>query len=148
FYEEEINMNHSLDSHITHMFDSFCKTVIRNEVRNINKQYSRIRRRQVSLSQIPKDILDGFQVRDCSIENSELYSIFGMKLIVSDLTLSEGINYLPEQKKKIILLYYFAGFNDREIGEVLQMSVGGIWYQRKEAEDELRENLEYLRNEY
>ncbi|RCT80884.1 sigma-70 family RNA polymerase sigma factor, partial [Enterococcus faecium] len=76
--------------------------VIRNEVRNINKQYSRIRRRQVSLSQIPKDILDGFQVRDCSIENSELYSIFGMKLIVSDLTLSEGINYLPEQKKKII----------------------------------------------
>ena len=65
-----------------------------------------------------------------------------MELVVENLDMAEAINQLDETKRIIILLYYFGGFNDREIGEAVGMSIGGIWYQRKKAEDELKKRME------
>ena len=135
-------MDCSFDNHITHVFDSFCKTVIRNEARNIKKQYARLRERQVSLTELPESVITSIQANDASIDNSEVFLMLGMELLVSNLTLADAIHKLNDAKRKIVLLYYFAGFNDREIGEVIGMSVGGVWYQRKRAEDELRNQLE------
>ncbi|MGM0166485.1 hypothetical protein IGI39_001445 [Enterococcus sp. AZ135] len=135
-------MDHLFDSRIIQIFDSFCKTVIRNEARNIKKQYARLRKRQISLTEIPKSVISSFQVTDTSVENSEIFVAFGMELLVSNLVLAEAINQLSEARRKIILLYYFAGFNDREIADVIGMSIGAIWYQRKKAEEELKELME------
>lgn len=135
-------MECSFDSHIMHSFDSFCKIVIRNEARNIKKQYARLRERQVSLTEVSEYDKSFIQETDKSIDNSELFIVLGMESLVSNLHLAEAINELNESKRKIILLYYFAGFNDREIGETISMSVGGVWYQRRKAEEELRERLE------
>ena len=135
-------MDRSFDAHITHVFDSFCKTVIRNEARNIKKQYARVRERQISLTEIPESVIASFQVNDDPIENSDIFLVLGMELLVSNLILADAIRQLNEVKRKIVLLYYFAGFNDREIGEVMGMSVGGVWYQRRKAEDELKDRLE------
>lgn len=135
-------MEHSFDTHLIHTFDSFCKKVIRNEARNIKKQYARLRERQVSLTELPDSVITTFQVNDASIHNSEVFLMLGMELLVSNLTLADAIHKLNEVKRKIVLLYYFAGFNDREIGEAMGMSVGGVWYQRKKAENELKERLE------
>ncbi|EGP5096661.1 TPA: RNA polymerase sigma factor [Enterococcus faecium] len=135
-------MDHSFDSHITHTFDSFCKTIVRNEARNIKKQYARLRDRQISLTELSEEVNPSFQVVDSSIDNSEVFLALGMELLVSDLILAETIHQLSEAKRKVILLYYFGGFNDREIGQIIGMSVGGVWYLRKKAESELREKLE------
>lgn len=42
-------MGDSEETHIQHVFDSFCKKVIRNEALNIQKKYARFRQRQVSM---------------------------------------------------------------------------------------------------
>ena len=135
-------MDHSFDSHITHTFDSFCKTIVRNEASNIKKQYARLRDRQISLTELSEEVNPSFQVVDSSIDNSEVFLALGMELLVSDLILAETIHQLSEAKRKVILLYYFGGFNDREIGQIIGMSVGGVWYLRKKTESELREKLE------
>lgn len=135
-------MDRLFDAHITHVFDSFCKTVIRNEARNIKKQYARVRERQISLTELPESVIVSFQVNDDSIENSDVFLVLGMELLVSNLILADAIRQLNEVKRKIDLLYYFAGFNDREIGDVIGMSVGGVWYQRRKAEEGLRKQLE------
>ncbi|TPR56849.1 RNA polymerase sigma factor [Enterococcus sp. OL5] len=134
-------MDHSLDFQIVKMFDSFCKKVIRNEARNIKKRYARLREQQISFTELPESVLDSCQTFDISAENSEVFLAQGMKLIVANLELAEVINQLSESKQIIILLYYFAGFNDREIGEAIGMSIGGVWYQRKRAEEELKQRL-------
>lgn len=134
-------MDHSLDFQIVKMFDSFCKKVIRNEARNIKKRYARLREQQISFTEVPESVLDSCQTLDVSAENSEVFLAQGMKLIVANLELAEVINQLSESKQIIILLYYFAGFNDREIGEAIGMSIGGVWYQRKKAEEELKQRL-------
>ena len=115
-------MEHSFDTHLIHTFDSFCKKVIRNEARNIKKQYARLRERQVSLTELPDSVITTFQVNDTSIDNSEVFLMLGMELLVSNLTLADAIHKLNEVKRKIVLLYYFAGFNDREIDEAMGMS--------------------------
>ena len=120
-----------LDFRIVQMFDSFCKTVIRNEARY-----------QMPLNELSESASISFQVIDTSIDNSEVFLTFGMELVVENLDMAEAINQLDETKRIIILLYYFGGFNDREIGEAVGMSIGGIWYQRKKAEDELKKRME------
>lgn len=134
-------MEYSLDFQIVQMFDSFCKTVVRNEARNMKKQYARLGERQISITNLSESVLSSFKVSDFSLENSEVFLALGMKLLVKNLDVAESIHQLSETKRKIILLYYFAGFNDREIGEVINMSVGGVWYQRRKAEEELKEQL-------
>ncbi|ENZ5579160.1 RNA polymerase subunit sigma-70 [Enterococcus faecium] len=131
-----------LDFRIVQMFDSFCKTVIRNEARNIKKQNARFREYQMPLNELSESASISFQVIDTSIDNSEVFLTFGMELVVENLDMAEAINQLDETKRIIILLYYFGGFNDREIGEAVGMSIGGIWYQRKKAEDELKKRME------
>lgn len=36
-------MKDSFETHVQYTFDSYCRTVIRNEARNILKQYKRFR---------------------------------------------------------------------------------------------------------
>ena len=130
------------ESHISHVFDSYCKTVIRNEARDIQREYSRLRSRQISLDNIPEDYLDFYQTTDYSIDNSVTFLTFGMEILVSNLTLADAINSLDKNKRKIILLFYFAGFNDREISQLIDMSLSGVWYKRKVAREEIRMLLE------
>ena len=62
-------------------------------------------------------------------DEQDVYFLFG-KILISDQKLSTAIDHLSEIRRKVILLYYFAGFNNTEIGKILNMS-SGIWYQRK-----------------
>ena len=70
-----------------------------------------------------------------------------MKLLVANPELAEAINKLPEELKRIILLFYYAGYNDREIGEPIGLSAGNIWYQRQKAVKQLKCNLEEIQDE-
>ena len=64
-------------------------------------------------------------------DEQDVYFLFGMEILISDQKLSTAIDHLSEIRRKVILLYYFAGFNNTEIGKILNMSTSGIWYQRK-----------------
>lgn len=124
-------MEYSFESHIQHTFDSYCRTVVRNEARNIKKQYDRLKRHQISLNHLSQDEMNALFYYDKSISNSEIFIVYGIKIIVSDVQLAEAIKNLPEDLKKIILSFYFIGLNDREIGDYFGISAGSIWSRRK-----------------
>ncbi|WP_249641458.1 MULTISPECIES: sigma factor-like helix-turn-helix DNA-binding protein [unclassified Enterococcus] len=63
-------------------------------------------------------------------------------ITIIDPLLFNAINRLTENQSEVILLFYFYGFNDREIAELNHMSVSGIWYQRQMAIKEMRRYLE------
>ncbi|MDU5853017.1 MAG: sigma factor-like helix-turn-helix DNA-binding protein [Enterococcus faecalis] len=71
-------------------------------------------------------------------DEQDVYFLFGMEILISDQKLSTAIDHLSEIRRKVILLYYFAGFNNTEIGKILNMSTSGIWYQRKKAVEQLK----------
>lgn len=140
-------MDQSFETHIVHVFDAYCKKVLRNELRNIHKQYAYTRDNQVSIADLTEEFLEHFQVREKTIENSELFEAVGIKVCVEDLNLAEALHELEDRRRIILLLSYFAGFNDREISELLDTSLSTVWYQRQKAEAELKKMMEVIRNE-
>lgn len=139
-------MNDSVKKLIQCTFDSYCRTVIRNEARNIQKQYKRFRERQFPLNELTEREFEELSYVDLNIENSKVFFTCGMEILVANPELTEAISKLPDELKRIVLLFYYAGFNDREIGEPMGLSAGSIWYQRKKAVKELKCSLEKIQD--
>lgn len=118
---------------IQHQFDAYCKKVIRNEAKTIRKQSSRIKENEELLN----DSNEG-KYPQTHFDEQDVYFLFGMEILISDQKLSAAIDQLSDIKRKIILLYYFAGFNDTEIAKILNMSTSGIWYQRTKSIEHLK----------
>ena len=118
---------------IQHQFDAYCKKVLRNEITSIRKRNTNIKYNEEPLT----DSTEG-KYSQTHFDEQDVYFLFGMEILISDQKLSAAIDQLSEIRRKIILLYYFAGFNDAEIGKILNMSTSGIWYQRKKAVEQLK----------
>ncbi|HII3974559.1 RNA polymerase sigma factor [Enterococcus faecium] len=124
---------HYNDMSIQHQFDAYCKKVLRNEAKSIRKRNANIKDNEEPLA----DSNEG-RYSQTHFDEQDVYFLFGMEILISDQKLSAAIDQLSEIRRKIILLYYFAGFNDAEIGKILNMSTSGIWYQRKKAVEQLK----------
>ena len=118
---------------IQHQFDAYCKKVLRNEITSIRKRNTNIKYNEEPLT----DSTEG-KYSQTHFDEQDVYFLFGMEILISDQKLSTAIDHLSEIRRKVILLYYFAGFNNTEIGKILNMSTSGIWYQRKKAVEQLK----------
>ena len=118
---------------IQHQSDAYCKKVLRNEITSIRKRNTNIKYNEEPLT----DSTEG-KYSQTHFDEQDVYFLFGMEILISDQKLSTAIDHLSEIRRKVILLYYFAGFNNTEIGKILNMSTSGIWYQRKKAVEQLK----------
>ena len=135
-------MGDSEETHIQHVFDSFCKKVIRNEALNIQKKYARFRQRQVSMELLEqKGLGTEFNYSEPNFNRSDRFIVLGIEILISNEELANAIAKLPIQRQKIILMSFFIGLNDREIGEIIGKSIGSVWYQRQTALKDLEKYL-------
>lgn len=66
-------MKDSFETHVQYTFDSYCRTVIRNEARNIQKQYKRFRERQFPLTELTEREFEELSYVDLNIGNSKVF---------------------------------------------------------------------------
>lgn len=131
-------MDYSKEAHIQRLFDSYCKTVLRNEAKDIRKNRRKENEHRVELDSIYNQRMDNSFKNN--IENEIIGSlVFGATTI--SFSLEKALSRLDAFSKSIIYLYYFENYNDREIGEILDFSVSGIWYRRTKAIEKLKEYL-------
>ncbi|BDP81079.1 RNA polymerase sigma factor [Enterococcus faecium] len=126
-------MQKKTEKSIQHQFDAYCKKVLRNEAKSIRKRNIRTK-----VNEEPLTYLNEGEYSQTHSDEQDAYFLFGMEILISDQKLSAAIDQLSDIRRKIILLYYFAGFNDAEIGKILNMSTSGIWYQRTKAVEQLK----------
>ena len=62
--------------------------------------------------------------------------------------LLEAIRALPEERRKIVLLYYFEGLTDIEIGKQLNISRSTVQYRRTSSFEQLKKYLEENADEW
>lgn len=135
-------MGDSEETHIRHVFDSFCKKVVRNEALNIQKKYARFRQRQISMEILEQRGLGiEFYYSEPNLNSSGSFTVLGMKIFISNGELANAITALPSLRQEIILMSFFIGLNDREIGDIIGKSLGSVWYQRQVALEELGKYL-------
>ena len=127
---------------IQHQFDAFCKKVLRGEARTIYKQRTRLTAHEISLTDFPEDGANLFSIADDYIFDSQKLNVHGFDIDVKNELLVEALRLLPEQQRDILLLYYFLGMNDREIGELLNILQRTISYKRTSSLKKLKKIME------
>ncbi|MCU9758206.1 RNA polymerase sigma factor [Enterococcus faecalis] len=131
-------MDYSQEAHIQHLFDSYCKKVLCNEAKDIRDSRSAQRENQIDLDLVHDHGKDSFL--NYNVEEEIVLSIsYGLPVLRSDL--EKALIDLDKLSRKIICLYYFDYYNDREIGEILGIKKGTVNYSRKRSIRKIKASL-------
>lgn len=124
-------------------FDAFCKSVIHNESIDAFRELSYRREHEIGFS-----ALENHELFELASQNYEryrkTYSVLGYVVEVGDPGLGEILQYIPSQLRDIVLLSYFLGYTDLEIGKMLHTNRNTVHYRRMAALRRLRELLKGL----
>lgn len=134
-------MSDSFELHVQHVFDSFCKKILKNEAIDIRREYARFNQRFTSLEQLSIDSINEMAYWDNYKVESDLFLVLGFEILIKDNQIAEAIHRLSEIRRRVILLYFFSGFNDREIASILGVNSKTVWYQRSSAIKDLRKSI-------
>ena len=112
-------------------FQKFCKSVLHNEACNAHEEIRRRRVREVTFSDLALYEERQLYTVDKYFQDEEAEPSYQMagKEITPKLLL-EAIRALPEERRKIVLMYYFEGLTDVEIGKQLNISRSTVQYRR------------------
>ena len=101
------------------VFQSFCKRVLHNEACNAHDEIRRRRKREVSFCDLALHEERQLYTVDKYFQDEEAEPSYQMagKEITPKLLL-EAIRDLPEERRKIILLYYFEGLTYEQIARM------------------------------
>ena len=136
--------NTILDSKLEQSFDSFCKTVIRNESKNLQKKLQRQAKYEASISALTFAETQELAMEDTYELESMVFSVGDKAFTVHDPELSKAITYLDPRWREIVLLSFFLGYTDAQIGRKMKMTKEAIKYRKLKAIGELRERLEEI----
>ena len=124
-------------------FDSLIKRVTRDTVRDYNKQLVRRSKHEILFSNLGCVNFENIGSMDEYEWDSVYFEIFdaiGVK--VYDEKLAIALKKLKERKRLIILMFYFLGLSDAEIGKVLSINRKTSFRNRKSALEEIKKFLQ------
>ena len=130
-------------------FQKFCNTVLHNEACDAHKELHRHKAREVTFSDLPLDEARQLHTFDEYFKRETAETVFekaGKK--ITPKLLLEAIRTLPEEKRKAIMLYYFEGMTDVEIGKMFNTSRSTIQYRRTSSFEILKKYLEEHADEW
>lgn len=116
---------------ILNQFCKFCTRVLKNEACNIFREQNRRQKYEMELSAFENT--PQLCANDEYFSDKHIFEICGVKVSVSDSDLADAVCKLPEDKRNIILLSYFAGLSDVEIGQRFNTIPQTIFSRRKRS---------------
>jgi len=124
---------------VRHIFDSYCKKILRQENADMQRSEVRRRARECSFSELPSEILAKLCYDDV---HPVEFEVCGYHIPVNDDRLAAALTKLLREKRDVILLSYFMDMSDREIGELLDMARRTVQHRRTDTLAELRKRME------
>lgn len=115
---------------IRKQFDSFCKTLLKNEMIDYERARSYRQKHEVSFSELTQEELSRLNTEDDYIAESEVFRVLDYDIEVKDELLSEALKYLPEKKRNVILLSFFLDMTDTEIAKHMNLVRSTIHHHR------------------
>lgn len=105
---------------IEYTFAAFCKVVLRNAAITAYRDFGRKQKREVSLDYLMSETsLEPFTM-DSYFEQYDKPTVFvvkGQEIIVASRRLAEALCTLSEQRRRVVLMYFFLGYTDAKIGK-------------------------------
>ncbi|WP_102411328.1 sigma-70 family RNA polymerase sigma factor [Beduinella massiliensis] len=136
--------------HIEYTFAAFCKVVLRNAAMIAYRDFGRKQKREVSLDYLMSETPFEPSTMDSYFEKQDKPTIFvvqGKEVIVADERLAAALVKLSEQRRTVLLMYFFLGYTDTQIGNVYERNRSTANYWKLAALKQLRKEWEEAENE-
>ena len=135
--------------HIEYAFAAFCRIVLRNAALNAYRDFGQKTKREVSLDYLMSETSFEPFTTDNYFEQYKptTFVVKGQKVIVVNERLADALSKLPEQRRTVLLLYFFLGYTDTEVGNEYGRSRSTANYWKLSALKNLRKELEKTNHE-
>ena len=112
-------------------FDAFCKKIINNlSAYALRKSINTLKRNQTMDDSIIQEIASA-QVEDDYHVYGRTFTVRGISLVVRDEEMGECLQFIPPDKRAVLLLSYFGDFSDAEVARILDISNATVSYRKK-----------------
>ena len=128
-------------------FNGYCKKVIKNEAANAHKELNRLSQKEVLFSDMSSADENSLFTLDEYFKDLDNEISIG-KVSISEKLLSDALLSLSEDKREIILMYYFSELKDIDIAGLLNLSRSAIQYKRTKGLQLLKKYIEKRLNGY
>lgn len=136
--------------HIEYTFAAFCKVVLRNAAMTAYRDFGRKQKREVSFDYLMSETPFEPSIMDNYIEKQDKPTIFvvrGKEITITNERLAGALFRLLEQRRTVLLMYFFLGYTDTQIGKVYGRSRSTVNYWKLAALKQLRKEWEKSKNE-
>ena len=127
----------------------FCKVVLRNAAISAYRDFGRKQKREVSLDYLMSETHFEPFTTDNYFEQYDIPTVFvvkGQKIVVASKRLADALTRLPEQRRVVLLMYFFLGYTDTEVGNEYGRNRSTANYWKHAALKQLRK--EWLKSEH
>lgn len=135
-------MKNEKDRRISNQFGCFCSRVLKNEAYNIYAEYERQKGREKFFGELTNNELLQLSSEDRYFSDEYIFNVLDKEIVVIGNFLAKALQQLPPHKRDVILLSYFAGMSDTEIGRQFNTIQQTISKRRKSTLKLLRDYFE------
>ena len=133
--------------HIEYAFAAFCRIVLRNAALNAYHDFRQKKKREVSLDYLmSKTSFEPFTTdnyfEQYVYEKPTVFVVQGKEVVVTSRRLADALSKLSEQRRTVLLMYFFLGYTDTEVGKEYGRSRSTANYWKLSALKNLRKELE------
>lgn len=129
------------DRYLEQTFDSFSKTLIRNEGINALEEIKTRAKHEVPFDMLSREEFEQISSTDSYLINGTILRTKELSIPINDPALSKVLQFLPPQRREIVLLSFFMDYSDAEIGRKLGITANAVRYRKKIALSKLKELL-------
>lgn len=136
--------------HIEYTFNAFCKTVLRNAAINAYRDMKREQKREVSLNYLMSETSFEPFTMDIYFEQYDKPTVFivqSHEIIIVNERLAIALSRLPEQRRVVLLMYFFLSYTDTKIGNEYGRSRSTANYWKLAALKQLKKEWEKTKHE-
>ena len=127
---------------IQHKYDALAKKTLKGAAKNYHIELAKRAAREVSFTDLSERQLAQLFMTDEYESDYTRFQVSGFDVLVKNELLAEALNALPERKRNIVLMSYFLGMSDAEIGELLNVVRTTVFRHRKSALAKIKQYLE------
>lgn len=128
-------------------FDVFCKKTINNLSAYAMRSYINSQKRNLTIDNCIIQEINSAQVEDDYHVYGRTFTVRGISLVVRDEVMGECLQFIPPDKRAVLLLSYFGDYSDTQVARILDISNATVIYRKKDALRRLRALMEAMNHE-
>ena len=126
---------------IEHQFDSFCKLVLVCEMKDYKKMILRKMAKEILFSELI--LIYGYDLEHKkAIKDIFSIKVMGFDIIIKNMLIAEAVLSLTEKGRNIVLMSFFLGMTDKEIGKMLHLGQSTVNYHKNNNLKKMRKFME------